>query len=77
MALQLPAPAMTFWAAFGLLVALSQQFHSWSHMRRTTLPPVVQALQARRVGASTGICPNKQALPALEIARWLMSSVSK
>ena len=37
--------AGTFFPAFLLLVCMSQQFHAWSHMKKSQLPSVVVALQ--------------------------------
>jgi ubiquitin-conjugating enzyme E2 variant len=43
--LPLSAPASLFWATFSTMVVYSQQFHAWSHMKGSELPPVVLALQ--------------------------------
>ena len=42
------APGMT------LLACMSQQFHAWSHMKKSELHPVVAALQVRRGGRGGG-----------------------
>lgn len=44
-AAQTPAPVAAFVGAFLFFVPMSQQFHSWSHLRRTEVPPTVLALQ--------------------------------
>lgn len=36
---------MLFWAVFSLLVPLSQQFHAWSHLRKSEVPGPVRVLQ--------------------------------
>lgn len=45
--LALPAPGYvdTFVATLCFLVVMSQQFHSWSHSRKSQLPAAVNALQ--------------------------------
>ena len=45
LAAPLPPPALAFAAAFALCVALSQQFHSWAHLRRSEVPAAVLLLQ--------------------------------
>ena len=40
-----PGPLDIGIATFVALVALSQQFHSWAHMKRSELPSAVAALQ--------------------------------
>ncbi|KAL6765118.1 Kua-ubiquitin conjugating enzyme hybrid localization domain-containing protein [Haematococcus lacustris] len=35
----------TFMSTFIFLVCMSQQFHAWSHMKKSALPPLVVALQ--------------------------------
>lgn len=34
-----------FWSTFSALICLAQQFHSWSHMRKQELHPMVVAMQ--------------------------------
>ena len=41
----LGAAGTAFVAAFAFFVPMSQQFHSWSHLRRGDVPPAVAALQ--------------------------------
>lgn len=36
---------MAFLTVFSLLVPLSQQFHAWSHLRKTEVPGPVRVLQ--------------------------------
>lgn len=37
-------------SSFLFLVCMSQQFHAWSHMKKSELPPAVVALQVRPTG---------------------------
>ena len=41
----LPAPAEVFLSLATFLTCMSQQFHAWAHMKKSELPPVVDALQ--------------------------------
>lgn len=42
-----PLGLHAFMPSFLLLVCMSQQFHAWSHMKKSELPEVVVALQVR------------------------------
>ncbi len=49
------APHAPMWwnvwsSTFLMLICLSQQFHAWSHMKRSELPAAVVALQVRARG---------------------------
>lgn len=45
--------AWNAWASsFLFLVCMSQQFHAWSHMKKSELPDIVVALQARAAAFS-------------------------
>lgn len=45
----LPLSLHAFLPSFIFLVCMSQQFHAWSHMKKSELHPVVVALQVCRV----------------------------
>mmetsp|Transcript_56743 Transcript_56743/g.179374 ORF Transcript_56743/g.179374 Transcript_56743/m.179374 type:complete len:305 (-) Transcript_56743:151-1065(-) len=57
LALALPGPGWldVFSSTFVALVICSQQFHAWSHMKKSELPPAVDALQ------SAGLLISRQA----------------
>lgn len=41
----LPAPAEVFLSTATFLTCMSQQFHAWSHMKKSELHPIVDSLQ--------------------------------
>lgn len=53
LSLLLPPAANAFTGSFLWLVCMSQQFHAWSHMKKSELPDVVLALQVRRTLVAT------------------------
>ena len=45
-----PPPASVFFAMLTFLACMSQQFHAWSHMKKSELHPAVVALQVSGAG---------------------------
>lgn len=48
--------AGTFLPSFLFFVCMSQQFHAWSHMKKSELPGLVVAMQVRRFRISWWRC---------------------
>jgi ubiquitin-conjugating enzyme E2 variant len=51
-----PLGAHAFMPSFLLLVCMSQQFHAWSHMKKSELPGAVVALQVGLIDQQRWFC---------------------